>query len=115
MTKHSPLPWTKQHNGHYYEFWCERDNQIGDVCASKSIYHDGKLVPAEKCNEIAAANVDLIIHSVNLLPEALAALTNALNFIENTEGELGIKLSSGDAVRAVLVKAEQLPYVPEQH
>jgi len=31
-----------------------------------------------------------------------AALKRALNYIQNTEGELGITLDCGDAVRAVL-------------
>jgi hypothetical protein len=32
----------------------------------------------------------------------------ALNFIENTEGELGIKLDSGDALRAALKLSEEM-------
>lgn len=37
--------------------------------------------------------------------ELLAACRLALNFIENTEGEIGEKLNSGDALRAAITKA----------
>jgi hypothetical protein len=39
-------------------------------------------------------------------PELLAAAKRALNYIENTEGELGITLDSGNALRAAIAKAE---------
>lgn len=42
----------------------------------------------------------------NLVGELVEAASAALNYIENTEGELGIKLSSGDKLRAVLAKAQ---------
>jgi hypothetical protein len=38
-------------------------------------------------------------------PDLLAAAKAALNFIANTEGELGITLNSGDLLRAALSKA----------
>lgn len=38
-------------------------------------------------------------------PEIYEAATKALNYIENTEGELGITLQSGEALRAALAKA----------
>lgn len=37
--------------------------------------------------------------------ELLEAARMALNYIANTEGELGITLSSGDALRAAIAKA----------
>lgn len=37
--------------------------------------------------------------------ELFEAATKALNFIANTEGELGITLDSGDALRAAITKA----------
>jgi hypothetical protein len=40
--------------------------------------------------------------------EFLDAARKALNFIANTESELNIKLASGDALRAVIAKAEAL-------
>ena len=56
-----------------------RDCGSGDVCANARL--------------IAAA------------PDMLAALEQCLNFIENTESELGIDLSSGFAARAAIAKA----------
>ena len=38
--------------------------------------------------------------------DMLAAAKSALNFISNTEGELGIALESGDLLRAAIFKAE---------
>jgi hypothetical protein len=38
--------------------------------------------------------------------ELLSAIKRCLNFIENTESELGVKLESGDTARAVISKAE---------
>ena len=39
---------------------------------------------------------------------SIEAMRKALNYIENTEGELGIKLSCGDALRGALA-AQQVP------
>ena len=44
-------------------------------------------------------------HLIAAAPDLYAALHKALNFIENTEGELGVTLDSGDAARAALRKA----------
>jgi hypothetical protein len=48
------------------------------------------------------ANARLIASS----PKLLAACKKALNFIENTEGELEITLGSGDALRAAISEAK---------
>lgn len=42
----------------------------------------------------------------NLVGELVEAMKAALNYIENTESELGFKLNSGDRLRAALAKAE---------
>jgi len=39
-------------------------------------------------------------------PDVTEALKSCLNYIENTESELGIRLPCGDAARAALAKAE---------
>lgn len=51
--------------------------------------------------EIASANAALIAAA----PDLHEALQGCLNFLENTESELGIKLPSADAARAALAKA----------
>lgn len=45
-------------------------------------------------------------HLIAAAPEMLEALIRALNYIENTEGEFGSILSSGEACRAAIEKAE---------
>jgi hypothetical protein len=49
----------------------------------------------------ATANARLIAAS----PDLLHALRKALNFIENTESEMGEALESGDIARAAIAKA----------
>lgn len=44
-------------------------------------------------------------HLIAAAPELYAALVKCLNFIENTESELGIQLTSGMEARAALAKA----------
>tara|TARA_R110002020_G_scaffold276125_1_gene491405 strand:+ start:19 stop:360 length:342 start_codon:yes stop_codon:yes gene_type:complete len=51
--------------------------------------------------QTCAANARLI----SAAPDLYAAARLGLNYIENTEAELGIQLSSGDALRAALSKA----------
>ena len=50
-------------------------------------------------------NFALRVTGADELAEALAA---CLNFIENTESELGISLSSGDKARAALARYKEL-------
>ena len=45
---------------------------------------------------------------------SIEAMRKALNYIENTEGELGIKLSCGDALREALAAAAQPQVAPTQ-
>lgn len=42
---------------------------------------------------------------ISAAPDLLDAAKRALNYIENTEGELGITLNSGDMLRASIAKA----------
>lgn len=39
-------------------------------------------------------------------PKLLAALKRTLRYVENTEGELGITLDSGDMARAAIAEVE---------
>lgn len=45
-------------------------------------------------------------HVFAAAPPLLRAAERALNYIENTEGELGIALESGDMLRAAIAKAK---------
>ena len=45
-------------------------------------------------------------------PDLLSAAQAALNFIENTESELGIFLDSGNALRAAITRATDIGTVP---
>jgi len=99
-SKHTRGPWTYKHGD-----ICGPDDADGDdlVLAAvgtsyglrSSTYSIIRKGPEMKANAwlMAAA------------PDMLDALRKALNFIENTEGELGITLESGDAVRAAIAKA----------
>jgi len=63
MTEHSPLPWSKDvrcNIGPRYETDDQSDGMLDDVACT---YGDNR-----------EANAALIVRSVNLLPEALAAL-----------------------------------------
>lgn len=59
------------------------------------------LLHSEKQKAEAVANARLIASA----PELYEALTACLNYIENTECELGIKLSCGDKARSALSRA----------
>jgi hypothetical protein len=45
-------------------------------------------------------------HLISAAPELYEAAARALNYIGNTESELGIKLECGDLLRAALAKAD---------
>lgn len=101
---HTPGPWTNDRglvNGK------ETRARVGDGI-SIDIF-DAAEWPADRKDE-ALANAALIAAA----PDLLAAARSALNFIENTEGELGIKLDSGDALRAAIAKVEALDHVERQ-
>jgi len=98
--KHTPGPWKVYHpvrrdgvrkgivsdqGADIVIFGCEEDD--AGVCGG-SDYE-------------AEANARLIAAA----PDLLAAARLGLNFIENTESEMGEKLASGDALRAAIAKA----------
>lgn len=68
----------------------------GDVCSVHAAEHIGGITIAER-----NANARLIAAS----PALYDALETALNFIENTESEMGITLGSGEVARAALALA----------
>jgi len=72
------------------------DDATGSVVA-----HVGPFSLVRRPREIVDANARLIAAA----PGMYDALRKALNYLENTESELGIKLESADAVRAALSKA----------
>ena len=62
-------------------------------------------LPDDQAFAIQLANARLIAAA----PDVTEALKSCLNYIENTESELGIRLTCGDAARAALAKAEGRP------
>ena len=68
----------------------------GDVTRSQS---------AEHIDGIAKDELIANAHLIAAAPDLYAALERALNFIANTEGEMGEPLSCGDIARAALAKA----------
>lgn len=83
MTGHTPGPWR-----------VEVGVSDPEMYSVKGSYLVADYLPIEDARLIAAA------------PVLLEALRKCLNFIENTEGELGITLTSADAARAAIAKAE---------
>jgi hypothetical protein len=65
--------------------------------AEASVLNGGRSKPVHFLHEMAEHNAT---------PDLLEAAKKALNYIANTEGELGIKLDSGDALRAAIARAE---------
>jgi hypothetical protein len=99
MTEHTPTPWYADPDLRDGMEWnihiVQHDDPNMRVCFMTS---DG---PSE-------ANAAFIVKAVNAHGELVAAARKALNYIENTESELGIKLASGDALRAALGVVEQV-------
>jgi hypothetical protein len=95
-TKHTPGPWRAHYSKRFENY---------------SIFGGGKSTDAHwicitKCESTPRdheANARLIAAA----PELLEAAQVALNYIENTESELGITLRSGDMLRAAIAKAVQ--------
>lgn len=88
MTDHTPAPWS----------YCGDFVRAGDGLYVIAQCYSG----CDTGRAEARANARLIAAA----PEMLAALEHCLNFIANTEGELGITLDSGDAARAAIAKAK---------
>jgi len=103
-SKHTPGPWkARQHHSDEarFEVYPVRDvgfgvpSEIADVTAHYANEFSTEIVEAR-------ANAWLIAAA----PELLEAARKSLNYIENTENELGITLTSGDALRSAIAKAE---------
>jgi len=60
------------------------------------------VIDERKANEAERIRMNRIREAA---PELLAAAERALNFITNTEGEMGEALESGDMLRAAIAKA----------
>ena len=63
-------------------------------------------VPISKYNPMGSEDFACLFAAA---PELLAGAKSALNFIRNSESELGITLESGDLLRAAIAKAEKQP------
>ena len=64
-----------------------------------------RLQSAEHIDGIAADELTANAHLIAAAPDLYVALEKALNFITNTESEMGKTLPCGDAARAALAKA----------
>lgn len=59
-----------------------------------------------KCQRLTSlCNLQANAYLIAAAPELYEALSDCLNYIANTESELGITLSCGQSVRAALAKA----------
>jgi hypothetical protein len=89
--------WQHRQDEHHVEVACIPHGcwDAIDVFGPKAAHHD--------CDSPAQhiANARLIAAA----PEMLDALKDALNYLENTEGEFGITLNCADAARAAIAKA----------
>ena len=97
QAKHTPGPWLLRSSTVYAldatgttnRFWAQP--QVGWVENGVAYTSEDELT----------ANARLIAAA----PDLLAAANRALNYIQATEGELGITLDSGDMLRAAIAKA----------
>ncbi len=83
LAEASPGPFHSHRNGSYWQIDCKHHDQIGDTCASNSIYPDGSdMLPADDAEKIAAANAKLFALSRDLAKRVIAAekLVEALRF-----------------------------------
>lgn len=97
QAQHTPGPWFANKNtaGYY-------DISTGDTDYSPSFAaaHQNPYMQVDA--DVLDANARLIAAA----PDMAEALEKALNFITNTESEMGETLPCGDAARAALAKAE---------
>lgn len=96
---HTPGPWGYS--------WSEDELEIYDA----GVGADGSLYPGCKELYVYQTGGSLIIREADArliaaAPELLEAAKKALNFIANTESELGIELDCGDSLRSAIAKAE---------
>lgn len=90
-SKHTPGPWAYRMSG---EDCCDFEVYAGEGAGSIDTVAGEYGIESEADARLIAASPDL-----------LEAAVKALNFIANTETELGITLDSGDALRAAIAKA----------
>lgn len=105
-------PCSAVHNGSYWEIRNKNHGKIGDTCASKFIYVDGKKMRECEADEIAKANAHLIAeaftvaHETGLTPRQLAErcekLEAALRYIARTWPDS----SAAKHARATIAKAK---------
>ena len=103
--KHTPAPWViipaRAYDG-------EDDSLDGlFVCPASIEGSDGNPV-CQFGSEAGSGTLfenEADYHLIAAAPELLEAALKALNFIENTESEMGEALSSGDSLRAAIAKA----------
>lgn len=93
---HTKGPWEACDPGDYGDFDGESRIILGDDMRIAVVHWHPTLN-----TDMSDANARLIAAA----PDLLAAAQRALNFIENTEGEFGAILPSGDALRAAISKA----------
>jgi len=81
VSEHSPLPWSIR--PHDYDDWGWIRAANGDLaCVAKGDRSDTWFAHREAGTDPAQANADLIVNSVNLLPELVMALEAALQAVE---------------------------------
>ena len=86
ITQHTPGPWRDGQDGNCRVYGPDGQGEDSGLIA---VVYKGR------------ANARLIAAA----PDLLDALFRTLNYIENTETELGILLGCGDAARAAIAKA----------
>lgn len=118
-TPHTPGPWLNR------EGQIIADTRTYTCCAQPIVgaeYMGQQEILCCGCPDVDGCEEDVIasvtyerdIPLVKAGPELLVAAQSALNYIENTESELGIKLKSGDLLRAAIAKATGASHVSQQ-
>ena len=96
--EHTPGPWSVTDNSwEMSSVYGPGDELVAECPISSEVDEDTQ----DDFETVKEANARLI----GAAPDLLDAAAKALNFIANTESELGISLSSGDALRAAIAKA----------
>jgi len=117
-TPHTPGPW-RNRGGDIIA-----DTRTYTCCAQPVVgaeYMGQQEILCCGCPEVDGCEEDVIaritferdISLIEAGPELLVAAKSALNYIENTESELGIKLPSGDLLRAAIAKATGATHASE--
>lgn len=92
-TKHTPRPWEACDVGDYSDY---------DGRCRVILGNDLRIAVVLGDHDESAANARLIAAA----PDLLEALERCLNFIENTESEIGETLPCGEYARAAIAKAK---------